>query len=60
MATAARIEANRQNACKRTGPKTKRGKARVGLNANEHGARSRVSREGLPSFRDTMRNSGVP
>jgi hypothetical protein len=39
MATAAQIEANRINAQKSPGPKTKRGKSIARLNALEHGMR---------------------
>jgi hypothetical protein len=37
MTTQAKIDANRRNATKSTGPKTAAGKARVSLNALKHG-----------------------
>ena len=37
MSSHAKIDANRQNAKKSTGPKTKKGKAKSGLNAVKHG-----------------------
>jgi hypothetical protein len=42
MATAAQIEANRQNARKSTGPRTEEGKNRSRLNALEHGGRANL------------------
>src|SRR4051794_26908923 len=41
MATGAQIEANRKDAQKSTGPRTKAGKAIARLNALKHGARAR-------------------
>ena len=43
--TAAKLAANRANALKSTGPRTRRGKARVTLNALKHG---RLRLEVLP------------
>src|SRR5436309_2862098 len=48
MATEAPINANRQNARKSTGPKTRAGKARAGLNALKHGKRARTAAPVLP------------
>jgi hypothetical protein len=42
MATAAQIEANRQNARKSTGPRTEEGKNRSRLNALDHGGRANL------------------
>jgi hypothetical protein len=42
MATAAQIEANRQNARKSTGPRTEEGKNRSRLNALDHGCRANL------------------
>ena len=42
MATAAQIEANRQNARKSTGPRTEEGKNRSRLNALDHGGRAKL------------------
>jgi len=43
--TPARIEANRRNARKSTGPRTARGKAQTRLNAWRNGGRSRLRRD---------------
>ena len=42
MATAAQIEANRQNCKRSTGPRTQRGKSRSKLNALVHGCRAEI------------------
>ena len=42
MATAAQINANRQNAQRSTGPQSTKGKARSALNALDHGLRARI------------------
>ena len=42
MASAAQIEANRNNSKRSTGPKTKKGKSKVRLNALTHGGRAKV------------------
>src|SRR3954452_9554466 len=48
MATEAQIEANRHNARKSTGPKTRAGKARAGLTALKQGKRARTAAPVLP------------
>ena len=48
MTSAARIEANRRNSARSTGPKTRSGKARSRLNAMKHGHRSETLPPVLP------------
>ena len=43
MATDAQIQANRRNAARSTGPKSKSGKSRVKLNAWKHGGRAKTT-----------------
>ena len=47
MATKAQIAANRANACKSTGPKSRTGKAKVAHNAQRHGATQAPEPEAL-------------
>jgi hypothetical protein len=48
MASQARINANRRNAQKSTGPKTEAGKARAKLNALKDGSHAKTVRRVLP------------
>ena len=57
MATEAQIAANRRNAAKSTGPKTKRGRAASSQNARRHGLRGDVGDALLIEFLEVVRGS---
>ena len=54
MASAAQIEAIRQNAQKSTGPVTPEGKAKSGRNSIRHGILSRIIPIDAPGYRELL------